>query len=341
MPRSWNFAKYQRSPAQTLEYAVPAATGGRFKAGAFCLVVAWLTILYSLRHSIRHYRPRRRGMVKRAVGLVQSVPLRFYLVVPLAGALIGYQMVMSFDWTYSLVRIGGVVPVQFGWGYGPALLIVYTQVLYGYASPNEDKELMRQRRERGDVINRELGIVKRPAWWRRVRGEHLHTLRDKIVRNVHEVGTDRGTGRREETDMERFARLEAQGAAVNDDGIELDGMGGGGGGGGGNGHQRGGAAGPAATAAPYRGKSDRRHAERVMQSAASVLFPNDVEQRRQQRAAFAMEEGPAPPPYSDAAAERRGGAEAGRPGVSQRASSASTTRSIDGPPQQVRSMLDI
>ena len=272
------------------------------------------------------------------------MPLRFWLIIPLTAALVAYQIFISFEWKYSLIRIGGVVPVQFAWGYGPSVLIVYIQVLFGYINPNEDKELIRQRRERGEMINRELGIVKRPAWWRRVRGDHLHSLRDKIMRNVNEVGGERGSGRRAEDDMERYARLEAQGAAVNDDGaIELDGM---------DDDlannpriDRAGARTISTTSTPtvsnpYTGKNERRHAERIMQTAAGVLFPNDAERQRQQRAAYLMEDGPAPPPYTDGERDRRE-SDAGHPVAAQRTNSTSTTHSIEGQPQQVRSMLDI
>ncbi|KND89076.1 Uncharacterized protein C56F8.12 [Tolypocladium ophioglossoides CBS 100239] len=337
VPRSWNFASYQRSPDQTAEYAIPSATGGRFKAAAFCLVIAWLTIVFSLRHSIKHYKPRNRGIFNRALGLIRAVPLRFILIIPLSLALIAYQAFISFVWEFSIIRFDGVVSVIFAWGFGPSLLILYIQITYGYASPNEDKELLRQRRERGDMINRELGFVKKPAWWRRVRGEHLGTLRDKILSNVNEVGGERGVGRRVEDDMERHAREEAARNALDDNGsIELSSI-----------HHANPSANPRVdragaravpTSLPYTGKNERRHTERVVQTAASVLFPSDIETQRAQRAAFLMEIGPAPPPYTD---QQRRESDAGHPVTARRTNSTSTTNSFNGPPQQVRSMLDI
>ena len=119
------------------------------------------------------------------------------------------------------MKYDGCVPIIYGWGYGPSLVIIYIQVLYGYFTPNEDKELYRQRRERGELVDRELGLVKKPAWWRRVRGDHLHSLRDKIGMNVREVGGVEGVGRREEDLVERSAREEARSHARGEADIEL------------------------------------------------------------------------------------------------------------------------
>ncbi|TWU70843.1 hypothetical protein ED733_001692 [Metarhizium rileyi] len=342
VPRSWNFVKSQHSVEQTNAVAIPAATSVRFKVGAFCLVIAWLTILFSLRHSIKHYKPRHRGIFNRTVGFVQAVPLRFVLTIPLSLALIAYQVLISFIWDFSLVKADGSVPIIMAWGYGPSLLILYVQITYGYAAPNEDKELIRQRRERGETVDRELGVVHKPAWWKRVRGDHLRTMRDKINQNVNEVGGKRGIGRRVEDDAERDVRLEAERSAIDDE-IEL-------------GRLEDDPHNPRADRAgvhslgrtmsdpddslanPYLGKNERRHAERVMQSAATVLFPGqELAAERAKRAAELMEDGP-PPPYHD---KERGKSETQRPPSAQRSNSTSTTLSTSAEPQQVRSMLDI
>lgn len=284
-------------------------------------------------------------MFNRAVGFLQSLPLRFVLIIPLSAALIAYQIFMSFEWELSLLRFQGVVPVQFGWGFGPSLLILIIQITYGFTNPNEDKELIRQRRERGEGIDRELGIVKKPAWWRRVRGDHLEVpFHERVMRNVKEVGGKRGIGRRAEADMERHMREEAERYAVNEDGIELSSM-----------TRRdsnnprvdrAGArnigSGPSSSqpaASRYEGKSERRHHERIMQSAAGMLFPNSLEADRARRHAELSEDGP-PPAYTDAERER-GRQGSNRPESANRNNSTSTTNSLSAPPQQVRSMLDI
>ncbi|PFH58964.1 hypothetical protein XA68_12981 [Ophiocordyceps unilateralis] len=316
IPRGWGFVEKQRSPEQTQVVAIPTATGGRFKGGGFCLFIAWLIIIYSLRHSIHHYKPRNRGILNRAIGLVRVVPLRFILMIPLCLALIAYQVLISFDWEFSVLRFEGmVIPVVFAWGYGPTLLIVFIQIVYGFVTPNEDKELLRQRRERGDEVNRELGIVKRPAWWRRVRGDHIAVpLRERIQKNVAEVGGERGVGRRVEDDVERHARLEAMRSAVNDDGdMELRNV----------------APRPFVDGAPRIGLPEQRQ-------PASFLLPEIgetmAETERVQRLASLLEGG-SPPPYSDRSARR----------ASEPETEPSTPSDTMSEPRQpkVRSMLDV
>ncbi|KAL7904052.1 hypothetical protein GGI35DRAFT_243240 [Trichoderma velutinum] len=334
VPRGWSFVEMQRSPEQTIAKAIPTATGARFKAGAFCLVIAWLTIVFSLRHSIYHYKPRNRGVVNRTLGLVRAIPLRFVLTIPLTGALVAYQVLISFNWTFSVMRYGGIVPVIFAWGYGPSLLIIFVQVAYGFASPNEDKALLAQRRQRGDLIDRELGIVKKPAWWKRVRGDHLLSMRDKISQNVNEVGGKRGLRARFEDEAERE---QGDPATTRNDGIEMNNM-----------SQRNnprvdraGVANLSSTEpSRYNGKSERRQNERIVESFAGVLFPNntsDAAAERARRIAEISEDGP--PPYRDedrGRSSRQDGANNG-----QRNGSTDTTNSIAAPPQQVRSMLDV
>lgn len=268
------------------------------------------------------------------------MPYRFMLILPLSLALIAYQVYISFEWKYSIIRFDGVVPVIYLWGYGPPLLIVFIQVLYGWASPNEDKELLRQRRERGETLDRELGIVRKPAWWRRVKGEHLLSYRDKIARNVAEVGGQRGTGRRDLTEAERHAREEALANARNED-VELQPV------------RRSEPENPRVDragvrtqkhlATSYGGKSDTRRHERTMQVAAGILFPNSALEERARREAELAQDGPPPPPYADEThrEQGRGRSPTDRTGSAGRSNSAETTNSITAPPQQVRSMLDV
>ncbi|KAF4965481.1 hypothetical protein FSARC_6714 [Fusarium sarcochroum] len=345
VPRSWKFTQQQHSDEQTADKAVPGATNARFKVGAFCLVIAWLTIVYSLQHSIKHYKPKHRGIFNRAVGTLRYVPLRFWLILPLSAATIAYQAFISWEFEYSIVKYNGNIPVIYCWGFLPALLILYVQYLYGLCTPNEDKALIRQRRERGEMLNRELGIVNKPAWWRRVRGDHLLTFKDKLTRNVNEIGGGRATGRRVEEAAERDLREEALATARTDGDIEMGHMHrpldaannprvdrAGVGSIRSNGSQR-------SYVEPYAGKSDRRRHERNMQAFAGVLFPNNLAEDRARREAQLGLDGPAPPPYTDQSVAR--GRPSGRPGSTGRSNSAETTNSITAPPQQIKSMLDI
>jgi hypothetical protein len=325
----------------------------RFKIGAFFLVAAWLTICFSLRHSIKHYKPRNRGIINRTFGLFQAMPLRFLLTVPLSLSVIAYQVLISFDYEYSLMRADGPVGIIYGWGYGAQLVILWVQIAYGLASPNEDKELIRQRRVRGDTLDRDLGIVRRPAWWRRVKGEHLvGSFRDKLLRNVQEVGQGKGAavGRREEGDMERNIREDMQREARDEDGgYEMRNYGSN------RGEQnpRVDRAGVGSLgrkiSATSAGADPESH--RALTVASGLLFPDpdetqrrerEAEAERQRRLAFIQEDGPPPPSYYDSAHDRgRTNNSSGRPGSSERSNSTATVQSINAPPTQIRSMLDI
>lgn len=353
VPRGWSFAYKQRSPEQEALIAAPTATGTRFKAGAFLLFMAWLTICFSLWHSVRHYKPRNRGVINRSVGLIRSIPLRFLLLLPLLLSVVAYQALISFDFSWSVIKADGPVPVIYGWGYGAQLAIVLVQALYGFVNPNEDKELIRQRRVRGVETDRELGITRRPAWWRRVRGEHLVGFREQLIKNVKEVGQVHGTGRREEGDMERAIRENMRDEARDDEagyGIELQNVRG--------------TRSPsmANSAAPSIKSSTRRQSalrpevgdrmdsgtsDRVLGIASRLLFPDPDEAERQareaeaeraRRLAYIQEDGPSPPPYSDYASQRSGNH---RPQSESRSNSVGTINSITSPPTQIRSMLDI
>lgn len=322
----------------------------RFKVAAFFLFAAWLTICFSLRHSIKHYKPRNRGLINRAFGLIQTIPLRFLLLLPLCLSVIAYQALIAFQFKWSVAKADGPIGVIYGWGYGAQLVMLLIQVAYGWASPNEDRELIRQRRVRGENLDRELGLVRRPAWWRRVKGEHIvGTFRDKLTRNVQEVGQGKGTGRRAEGEMERNIRENMEGEAREDDyGIEMRNYG---------------------NRAEHNPRVDRAgvnnlnrqrstgslgvdpESDHVLQMASSVLFPDpdetqrrerEAEAERKRRVAFLQEDGPPPPSYYDTAYDRGRTAPGGRrPGSSERSNSTGTVNSISAPPTQVRSMLDL
>jgi hypothetical protein len=366
VPRNWGEIELQRYPEQILTDAKPAATDSRFRAAAFFLVVCWATIAFSLWHSIRHYKPRNRGVVNRSFGLLRFTPLRFQLLLPLALIITAYQALVAWEWAYSPLNVTGDRAAIFAGGYTPALLIVVLQVAFGFANPNEDRELLRQRRARGDAVDRELGIVHKPAWWRRAAtvggdgdGEHgSEGMRDRIARHVRELGGGRATARKIDATISGVAAQREREAAREVAGphIEMDEM---------RrtedethlrrqasssastaaasvpGWQRQPSDGSVSTTTPYGGKSDRRRTERTMAFAAGLLFPT-------------AEGGAAgPPPYAQDRGRTRevggggggiGGSEAGgaeRPGTAGRSNSAETTNSITRPPQQIRSMLDV
>ena len=345
IPRGWSFAAKQRSPEQEAAVLAPNATSPRFKAGAFFLFFAWLTICYSLRHSIKYYKPRNRGLINRTVGLVQHTPVRFIIIIPLCLGMIAYQALISFDHQYSVIRANGPVPIIYGWGYGTQLLIIIVQVIHGYKSPNEDKELVRQRRVRGDALDAELGIVRKPAWWRRVKGEHIvGSVRDRIMQNVNEIGKPKGVGRRAEGDVERDIRETMQNDARGGNDFEMSRYP----------RQRDGSVAEDETlvdgqsiSSPSRRDTLGNNTEndRVLRMASSLLFPDgeevarrdrETEEERQRRIDYISSD--APPQYPGTRGRE---ASSGRPRTSERSNSTGTTNSITAPPTKIRSMLDI
>ncbi|ERS95317.1 uncharacterized protein SPSK_01615 [Sporothrix schenckii 1099-18] len=356
VPRAWGNIEKQRSPDQIVGIAEPNATDIRFKIAAFLLLASWIVTVVSLRHSIKHYLPRNRGIFNRAVGIVSSAPPRLMILLVLSLAMIAYQALCAWEFQWSVLKVDGDhLPIYLG-GYTPPLLILFIQNLYGFVAPNEDRELIRQRRLRGAEQDRELGIVHKPAWWRRVNGDYIpdgESMRDRIARNVREVGGGRATTRgidqamaNRDHDMEAAQRA----AAANGESVEMGPI-----------SRQSTAAsslyggsssrpGPGAGSSrppqfeTYAGKSDRRRTERTMAVVASMLFPGEGRPTPDERRSELMQEGP--PPYADAAAESARGrtrqqSAASAPGASTRSTSAGTLVSLSGQPQQVRSMLDI
>lgn len=344
VPRNWEPIEHQRYPEQTLTEALPATQDGRMKTGAFFFVVCWLIILVSLWHSIKHYCPHNRGLLNRGLGLIRFTPPRFMLILPLTAALVGYQILTTFSFDNSPLKVHPNFLAMYLGGYAPTLLILWVNTVWGFASPNEDRSLQAQRRARGEEINRELGLSRKPAWWRP--NEANERMRDRIARNVREIGGGRATAK---TFAERNAALAAETpttgtttTTTNPDGdvVELRSMG---------------RPGQHAGMAPrmvipvgqsvYSGKSDRRRTERVTNAAAGLLFPGtsisvDRVAELMQDGPVTNAAGPPPPPYRDAAAARGRDGEQ-RPGSVGRSNSTGTTNSVAGPPQQVKSMLDI
>ncbi|KAI2635817.1 hypothetical protein GGS26DRAFT_513410 [Hypomontagnella submonticulosa] len=322
VPRNWGAIELQRSPSQTVENAIPAATDGRFKAATFCLFVCWCTTMVSLWHSIRHYEPRNRGFFNRIIGFLGYMPFRFVLMLPLALAVVAYQGLSAWEWHLSPLNAKTNLLAMYLGGYAPTLLIIIIHIIAGFMRPNEDRELIRQRRARGQAIDQDLGIVRKPAWWRRVNGDlPAGNMRDRIMRNVREVGGGRATAQQiERLTSRRAAEAEAE-AANRNTAIEMNEL-----------RRTTSLRSNARESAPapppytpYRGKSDQRRSERTMQAAASLLFPGASPGASTDRGrALEIESEPTR-----------------RPGTSERSSSTASGLSTSGPPQQIKSMLDI
>ncbi|KAK4198326.1 hypothetical protein QBC40DRAFT_205255 [Triangularia verruculosa] len=316
IPRNWTPIQHQRYPEQVIIEAEPAATDARFKAAGFLLFVCWCLTVFSLRHSIKHYRPRNRGIINRFVGFIRMTPLRFKLLIPIALVVPVYQELCAWKFEYSPLNLAGNRAAIFAGGYVPALLILYIQVIFGFINENEDKELKRQRIVRNQQLDQEMGIVQKPSWWARVNGEVVvpgESMRDQLVRNVREL---QGGNKARNND-----------SPVSED-IPMSTV-----------------SSPTTPASPpplYTGRSERIRQERTMQAVADVLFPENrnIEAERRRREQELMMDGPAPPPpaapppYPGARGTTVGGREGSvAPSVNSRLS--------QQPPQQIRSMLDV
>ncbi|KAI8628134.1 hypothetical protein F5Y19DRAFT_465438 [Xylariaceae sp. FL1651] len=315
IPRNWGAVELQRSPEQTIAKAIPASTDIRFKIAPFFLLISWLTILVSLWHSIRHYEARNRGWYNRIVGFFNYIPFRFFLMIPLALVVVGYQALAAWDFNLSPLKAKTNLLAMYLGGYVPALLLVVIQCVAGFMRPNEDKELTRQRRERGTQIDQELGITKRPAWWRRVNGDvgTGDRVRDQLFRNVREVGG----GRKMQEMAERRAAGAGTDTTTNNNTFEMSSI-------------RRTPSHASSTAPPaytaHTSKSDHRRNERTMQVAASLLFPNASD----------------PLPAENRGRESESHTQqTQRPGGNERSLSVASGVSISAPPQQIRSMLDV
>ncbi|KAI0096889.1 hypothetical protein GGR51DRAFT_491199 [Nemania sp. FL0031] len=314
IPRNWGAVELQRSPEQTIAKAIPAATDLRFKIAPFLLFISWLTILVSLWHSVRHYEARNRGWLNRIVGFIQYVPLRFMIMIPLALVVIAYQALAAWEFNYSPLKKDTNLVAMYVGGYVPALLLVIILCISGFLRPNEDKDLIRQRRERGAELDRELGIRHKPAWWRRVRGDvgSGDAVRDQLYRNVREVG---GAQRVQHVAEQRAAEAEAASGTSNT--FEMSSI-----------HNTPSVASHMAPP-PYTptGRLNQRRPDHTLQAAAGLLFPT------------ANTPSPRLTPAANGGRDREPRTQPG--GSYNRSSSTRSSVSITAPPQQIRSMLDV
>jgi hypothetical protein len=203
VPRSWSPIEKQRSLSQTASIAKPSATDIRFKLAAFFLFCSWLTTIYSLRHSIKYYKPQNRGLFNRFFGFVKYTPRKFLLTLPLSLGMVAYAIACSIDFSISPLNLHTDLGTMYGWGWGSIACILAVYEIAGYLDPNEDKELIRQRRVRGAEIDQEMGITKKPQWWSRLHGDNRELgVHERIARNVGEVGGGRATTRGIESNIE-------------------------------------------------------------------------------------------------------------------------------------------
>ncbi|PQE26586.1 hypothetical protein CJF30_00001318 [Rutstroemia sp. NJR-2017a BBW] len=207
IPRSWGSIEKQRDSDQARLIAEPTATDLRFKIGAFFLLVAWMTTIYSLQHSIFHYRSHQPRIFSRVLATLRYTPTKLLLGLVLSLVMIGYSVAISFEFSISPLKLHPNLSIMYPLGWGPILLILFIYEIYGYIDPNEDIDLLRQRRRREVEIDREMGIIKRPRWWARLHGDNtIIGVHDRIAENVAEIGAGGPTtgGRERGTEMDDF-----------------------------------------------------------------------------------------------------------------------------------------
>jgi hypothetical protein len=202
IPRSWTPLQKQNTPEQKDQIARPAATGVREKAGAILAAVAWFVICASLRHSLKHYKPRTVGFFNKINAFCRDCPTKIFLSIILLAIRIAYGIASAWLWDISVFQDGVQIGWPFGLGYGPILLIIIIYEVAGFMEENEDKRIMQQRRERGQQYDQELGIVPKPSWWSRNWAARYQTDEQRLKAMARDVPERRATGRRAEQNIE-------------------------------------------------------------------------------------------------------------------------------------------
>ena len=202
IPRTWSNIEYQRSPQQINDYAKPSGTDARFKAGAFLALLAWCTTCYCLQHAIHYYKPRSHGPLGSLTGFLRHAPLKFLLIIPITAVRVGYDIATSFTWSISPLKYDVNAAWMYGLGYAPALVVILLFNVWGYLDPNEDRDLLRQRAERGRSIDAELGLNQKPSWWRKLHGDNHLSTESRLRALTTEIGGGRATQRNLERTIE-------------------------------------------------------------------------------------------------------------------------------------------
>lgn len=188
VPRSWGKIELQRDPEQAQLRAAPAATDTRFKLAALFLFLAWLTTIFCLWHSIKHYKPR-----NPAIGIIKYTPPKFYLTLALSLAMIGYEAACSFEFSISPLKVNANLGMMYGLGWGTIAMIFVVYEIAGYIDPNEDRDLIRQRRVRNAEADQEIGITKKPGWWSLLSNTQPTNVHDRIRNNVNQIRSGQPT----------------------------------------------------------------------------------------------------------------------------------------------------
>jgi hypothetical protein len=171
VPRRWSSVTSQGGVVQQMAVAKPMATDGRFKSSAILLCVSLLVVLANIRHILYYYKPRRYGPFSLIPSIVHYLPIRFFLNIILIAIYLAYLVASTWKFEISLMKYNASPIWGFCFGYAPCLLIIVVFNAWGFTEENEDKQLMRQRVERGLAADAEMGHARKPGWWSKARGD--------------------------------------------------------------------------------------------------------------------------------------------------------------------------
>ncbi|KIW02897.1 uncharacterized protein PV09_05946 [Verruconis gallopava] len=176
IPRPWTPIEKQRSPEQQAAIAAAAGTDARFKAGSVIMVAAYAVIIFSLQHSLHYYRPNERGVRPLIRSCSTSCPTKLFLAIAILGVRVAYGIASAWIWEISILKYDGNPAWAFGFGYVPTVLIMVVLIIAGLIEENEDQSLIKQRRARGRATDAELGITRKPAWWRKGARDYVNDV---------------------------------------------------------------------------------------------------------------------------------------------------------------------
>jgi hypothetical protein len=183
-PRSWSKIPKQGGAEQQNTIAGPIATDVRFKLGSMLLGVAWLVVVYCVQHNLYYYRllshpARSTGRIRigAAATVIRYLPIKYTMAIIVVAVRIAYGVACAFNFQISVLKYNSNALWPYILGYLPCVLVLAIFNIWGFIDKNEDKELIRQRVERGHVADQELGIAQKPNWWSKIHGDaHLDDM---------------------------------------------------------------------------------------------------------------------------------------------------------------------
>src|ERR1700750_1157284 len=124
VPRSWSRITDQGGIVQQMTVAKGTATDGRFKAGSLFLCIAWLVIIYCIRHTLHYYRPHSRTPLNLGKLLIREFPVRLSAALIIMGVYVGYTAAASWNFNIRIMKYDVPVVCPYALGYPPCVLLL-------------------------------------------------------------------------------------------------------------------------------------------------------------------------------------------------------------------------